>query len=31
MNEYIRHVGSGIYACPGGIPQGSFWGEKLFA
>jgi deferrochelatase/peroxidase EfeB len=31
MNEYIRHVGSGIYACPGGVPQGSFWGEKLFA
>ena len=31
MNEYIRHVGSGIFACPGGVPAGSFWGEKLFA
>ena len=31
MNEYIRHVGSGIYACPGGVQAGSFWGEKLFA
>ncbi|TWD79233.1 deferrochelatase/peroxidase EfeB [Kribbella amoyensis] len=31
MNEYIRHVGSGIFACPGGVQAGSFWGEKLFA
>jgi deferrochelatase/peroxidase EfeB len=30
MNEYIRHVGSGIFACPGGVPAGSYWGEKLF-
>jgi deferrochelatase/peroxidase EfeB len=31
MNEYLRHVGSGIFACPGGVATGSFWGEKLFA
>jgi deferrochelatase/peroxidase EfeB len=31
MNEYLRHVGSGIFACPGGVAAGSFWGEKLFA
>ncbi|WP_328991111.1 iron uptake transporter deferrochelatase/peroxidase subunit [Kribbella sp. NBC_01245] len=31
MNEYIRHVGSGIYACPGGVQQGGFWGERLFS
>jgi deferrochelatase/peroxidase EfeB len=31
MNEYIRHVGSGIFACPGGVAAGSFWGEKLFS
>ena len=30
MNEYIRHVGSGIFACPGGVAAGSYWGEKLF-
>ncbi len=30
MNEYIRHVGSGIFACPPGVQTGSFWGEKLF-
>ncbi len=31
LNEYIKHVGSGIFACPGGVQDGSFWGEKLFA
>ncbi|MFF1821754.1 iron uptake transporter deferrochelatase/peroxidase subunit [Kribbella sp. NPDC058245] len=31
MNEYIHHVGSGIFACPGGVTPGSYWGEKLFA
>lgn len=30
MNEYIRHVGSGIFACPAGVKPGSYWGEKLF-
>jgi deferrochelatase/peroxidase EfeB len=30
MNEYIRHVGSGIFACPTGVTPGSYWGEKLF-
>jgi deferrochelatase/peroxidase EfeB len=30
LNEYIRHVGSGIFACPGGVPAGSYWGERLF-
>ncbi|MEU4293680.1 iron uptake transporter deferrochelatase/peroxidase subunit [Kribbella sp. NPDC026596] len=31
MNEYIHHVGSGIFACPPGVTPGSYWGEKLFA
>lgn len=31
MNEYIVHVGSGIFACPGGVGPGEFWGERLFA
>jgi deferrochelatase/peroxidase EfeB len=30
LNDYIRHVGSGIFACPGGVAPGSYWGEKLF-
>jgi deferrochelatase/peroxidase EfeB len=31
LNEYIVHVGSGIFACPAGVTAGSYWGEKLFA
>ncbi|MBT2473291.1 deferrochelatase/peroxidase EfeB [Microbacterium sp. ISL-103] len=31
MNEYIRHVGSGIWAVPGGATPGSYVGADLFA
>ncbi|MFT4137211.1 iron uptake transporter deferrochelatase/peroxidase subunit [Microbacterium sp.] len=31
MNEYIRHVGSGIWAVPPGAESGSFVGATLFA
>ncbi|MFC4059506.1 iron uptake transporter deferrochelatase/peroxidase subunit [Planomonospora corallina] len=31
LNRYIQHVGSGVWACPGGVRQGSFWGEALFS
>jgi deferrochelatase/peroxidase EfeB len=31
MNEYVEHVGSGIWACPPGVRKGGFWGETLFA
>jgi deferrochelatase/peroxidase EfeB len=31
MNEYIQHVGSGIFACPPGVKKGGYWGETLFA
>jgi deferrochelatase/peroxidase EfeB len=32
MNEYIRHVSSGLFACPPGITEaGDFWGRSLFA
>ncbi len=32
LNEYIRHTGSGVYACPPGV-QGPdrYWGDTLFA
>jgi deferrochelatase/peroxidase EfeB len=30
LNEYIVHVGSGIFACPPGAQSGSFLGEALF-
>ncbi|WP_026411875.1 iron uptake transporter deferrochelatase/peroxidase subunit [Actinomadura oligospora] len=31
MNEYLQHVGSGVYACPPGVREGGYWGETLFA
>ena len=30
LNEYIKHVGSGIWACPPGIRPGQTWGQALF-
>lgn len=31
LNEYIVHVGSGLFACPPGVGPDGYWGEKLFA
>jgi deferrochelatase/peroxidase EfeB len=31
LNEYIRHVGSGIWAVPRGAQPGSYVGAELFA
>ena len=30
MNEYITHIGSGLFACFGGIKEGEYIGQKLF-
>ena len=30
LNEYIRHVGSAIFAVPGGVPEGDYVGSRLF-
>jgi deferrochelatase/peroxidase EfeB len=29
LNEYIQHVGSGIWACPPGVRPGGWWGDTL--
>jgi deferrochelatase/peroxidase EfeB len=32
LNEYIRHVSSGLFACPPGVRDaGDYWGRALFA
>ncbi|TFB65233.1 iron uptake transporter deferrochelatase/peroxidase subunit [Cryobacterium sp. Hz9] len=31
LNEYIRHVGSALFAVPAGTPEGSYVGAPLFA
>lgn len=30
MNQFVTHVGSGMFACPGGIRRGEFVGQRLF-
>jgi deferrochelatase/peroxidase EfeB len=30
LNEYIRHISTGIFACPGGLAKGETWKDKLF-
>lgn len=30
MNEYVTHIGSGLFACFGGIKEGEYIGQKLF-
>ena len=29
MNEYITHIGSGLFACFGGVEKGGYIGQKL--
>ena len=31
LNEYLKHVGSAIFAVPGGVAEGEFVGQSLFA
>jgi deferrochelatase/peroxidase EfeB len=31
LNEYTRHVGSAVFACPPGLRPGQRWGDSLFA
>lgn len=30
LNEYIRHVGSALFACPPGVRPGGVRGDALF-
>jgi deferrochelatase/peroxidase EfeB len=30
MNQFVTHVGGGLFACPGGVSEGKFIGQKLF-
>ncbi len=29
MNEYIRHIGSAVFACPPGVDETGWWGDTL--
>jgi len=30
LNQFVTHVGGGLFACPGGIGEGQFIGQQLF-
>ena len=30
LNEYVKHVGSAIFAVPGGVAEVEFVGQRLF-
>jgi deferrochelatase/peroxidase EfeB len=30
LNEYIQHIGSGVFVCPPGVTPGQYWGQGLF-
>ena len=30
MNQFVTHVGGGLFACPGGISEGGYIGQRLF-
>lgn len=30
MMEYLKHTGSGVFACPPGVTPDGYWGETLF-
>jgi deferrochelatase/peroxidase EfeB len=29
MNQFVTHVGGGLFACPSGIAAGEFIGQRL--
>jgi deferrochelatase/peroxidase EfeB len=31
LNQFVTHTGGGLFACPGGVGQGEFVGQRLFA
>ena len=30
LNQFVTHVGGGLFACPGGVAEGQFIGQPLF-
>ena len=30
LNQFVTHTGGGLFACPGGVQQGEYIGQKLF-
>ena len=30
LNQFVTHSGSGLFACPPGVKEGEFIGQRLF-
>jgi deferrochelatase/peroxidase EfeB len=30
LNQFVTHVGGGLFACPGGVAEGEYIGQRLF-
>jgi len=30
LNQFVTHVGGGLFACPGGVSEGQYIGQRLF-
>ncbi|HTV49761.1 MAG TPA: Dyp-type peroxidase [Steroidobacteraceae bacterium] len=30
LNQFVTHVGGGLFACPGGVSRGEYLGQRLF-
>ena len=31
LNQFVTHTGGGLFACPGGVREGEFIGQRLFS
>jgi deferrochelatase/peroxidase EfeB len=31
LNQFVTHTGGGLFACPGGVAEGEYIGQRLFA
>ena len=30
MMDYLEHTSSAVFACPPGLREGEYWGQRLF-
>ena len=30
LNQFVTHIGGGLFACPGGVAEGGYFGQSLF-
>ncbi len=30
LKQFVTHIGGGLFACPGGVAEGGYYGQRLF-